>query len=79
MSFISLGINWMERGLIPDWILRPAIRRLLTQRLNGVTADNCELQQQQFEHFLEMTRSGPVAEVPEVANEQHYEVPTEFF
>jgi len=79
MNLMTLGIDWMERGLIPDWILRRAIRRLLSQRLNDVTADNCEIQQQHFEQFLDMARSGPVAEVPEVANEQHYEVPTEFF
>jgi cyclopropane-fatty-acyl-phospholipid synthase len=69
----------MERGLISDRILRFAIRKLLSRRLQEVTATNCEQQQQQFEQFLEMARSGPVADVPQTANEQHYEVPTEFF
>lgn len=79
MSLITRVIDWMERGLIPDSVLRAGIRRLLCQRLSDVTAAECEAQQQQLEQFLLTARSGPVAEVPQTANEQHYEVPTEFF
>ena len=35
-------------------------------------------QEDRFRALLERMRSGPVAEVPEKANEQHYELPPEF-
>lgn len=79
MSLVSLGIDWMERGFVPDVLTRAAIRRLLARRLRDVTAGDCGARQARFEDFLSAARRGPVAEVPAVANEQHYEVPTEFF
>jgi len=70
---MNLALNAAERGYAPDSVIRWGIRRLCAQRL-----DECEngLAPQEF---AELMRLGPVAPVPEKANEQHYEVPPEFF
>ncbi len=79
MSVWSLGVDLVERGWIPDWITRAAIRRLCGIRLQECAAANCESERDAFEQFLLDMREGPIAPVPERANEQHYEVPAEFF
>ncbi|MHC4939365.1 MAG: SAM-dependent methyltransferase [Planctomycetota bacterium] len=70
---MSLGIALAERGLLPDTLTRIGIRRLLEQRL----AEERELQPRP--EFRQSLKEGPVAPVPEKANEQHYEVPAEFY
>lgn len=72
-------IDWTERGLVPDFLVRFGIRRLLKKRLENVDAGselaNAEREKALIEEFSE----GPLALVPEKANEQHYEVPAELF
>ena len=70
---MSIGIELAERGFLPDAVTRYGIRRLLRQRLIE------ERQLQPRDEFRATLREGPVAPVPEKANEQHYEVPAEFF
>lgn len=76
---IGLLIDWTERGWMPDPLVRYGIRRLLNKRLSqidqGSVAANAQAQGQLEDEFS----SGPLALVPEKANEQHYEVPTELF
>lgn len=81
MSLMSVGIDAVERGLIPDVITRVAIRRLCGQRLReSPHADkSSESDSPGFRAFVESMRTGPIAPVPEKANEQHYELPPEFF
>ena len=33
---LNLAIDWMERGYIPDWLIRIGIRRLLAARLRAL-------------------------------------------
>lgn len=79
MSVMSLGIEAVEQGFVPDAMTRMAIRRLCRERLRkpniglGVLADSSRAA------FLESMRSGPIALVPDMANRQHYELPAEFF
>lgn len=68
-----------ERGWLPDPLLRLGIRRLLSQRLRDESRGNCEDWQDRLQQFLDEAGRGPIAHVPEKANEQHYEVPAEFF
>lgn len=70
---MSIGIALAERGLVPDWMTRAGIRGLLRTRLKE------ERTAQPREEFKLSLVDGPVAPVPEKANEQHYEVPAEFF
>lgn len=73
------AIEWTESGLIPDTVIRRGIRALLEKRLAAIRADDNEFADTAQGAFLNMMRSSPVALSPELANEQHYEVPAAFF
>ena len=73
------AIGLVEQGVVPDRITRAGIRRLLRQRLRELRPTDCEHTAASLEAFLEMMNDSPVALVPDKANEQHYEVPAEFF
>ncbi len=68
-----------EFGLVPDMLIRHGIRRLLKQRLGEVQADNCEFAESRQQEFIERMNNSPIAILPHKANEQHYEVPVNFF
>ena len=75
----STVLDWSERGLVPDSVLRAGIRRLCRQRLKDIGANDVESSGRSIEAFVEMMNASSIAQVPEIANEQHYEVPPEFF
>jgi len=81
MSVLSFGLDAVERGLVPDLVTRAAIRRLCRQRLSDSNRghDNADGDAREFQAFVESMRAGPIALVPEKANQQHYELPPEFF
>ena len=72
-------IKRMERGRIPDVFIGFGIRYLLRQRLASLPLDDPEAGETYLGHFLESMVSGPVAPLPEMANQQHYELPPVFF
>ena len=72
-------IDWMERGYVADVVLRAGIRKLLRKRLSNVDQGSCERNQERLENLIAEFSDGPIAVVPEKANEQHYEVPPELF
>lgn len=79
MNALQLGIEAVERGWAPDALTRAAIRRLCRGRLletRLARKGNCEAARSAF---LASLRSGPIAPLPEKANQQHYELPPEFF
>ena len=73
------AIGWTESGLVPDTVIRRGIRRLLDRKLVEIFAGDVELAAAMTAEFTTMMRRSPVALVPELANEQHYEVPASFF
>jgi cyclopropane-fatty-acyl-phospholipid synthase len=79
MQVTSLAINWSERGLVPDYAIRAGIRRLVEKRLKEIAAHDCEVGAEIENAFIDRMNQSPVAPVPELANEQHYEVPSDFF
>ncbi len=79
MSLLSLSLKAVERGLVPDAITRAAIRRFCEQRLQDCDRGNDVTNSRALQAFVESMRCGPIAPVPEKANEQHYELPPEFF
>jgi cyclopropane-fatty-acyl-phospholipid synthase len=74
-----LAVDWVERGIVPDALIRAGIRRLCAERLREISPDNCELSARTLEEFVASMNAAEVAPVPALANEQHYEVPAEFF
>ncbi len=78
-SLLNLGIELVEQGLIPDAVTRYFIRRLCADRLRDPTQTTEPDATAARQRFLQSLRAGPIAPVPEKANEQHYELPAEFF
>ena len=79
MSFTSKLIDWAEAGLVPDFLLRAGIRNLCKKRLRQCESNDCEKAAESIAGYLEEADNAPIALLPEKANEQHYEVPPEFY
>ena len=75
----SLAMRLLERDLIPDFVIRRRIRSLLAARLREQDAGDPEAQRKRLVDFIRALRGSPVAIETAAANEQHYEVPTEFY
>lgn len=73
------AIGLTEHGLLPDVVIRTGIRRLLKERLAQIHSDDIERVAADTQAFIAAMDNGPIAPVPEKANEQHYEVPSDFF
>lgn len=76
---MSSWVSAAENGWLPEVLLRQGIRRLLRQRLAVERSGGCQAQWQRFERRLEAMERSPLALSTQAANEQHYEVPAEFF
>jgi cyclopropane-fatty-acyl-phospholipid synthase len=72
-------IGWVEQGLVPEPVVRAGIRRLVRTRLEEIHAGDAGAAARMTEEFAAQLYAAPLALVPEKANEQHYEVPAEFF
>lgn len=72
-------IDLCERGLIPDRLTRMGMRALMAKRLSDEASDDGETRSRNFNRFLAELRESPIAIETKAANEQHYEVPAEFF
>ena len=75
----STILAWTEQGRVPDTVIRAGIRRLCRQRLKDIEANDIEASARRLDDFVGQMDFSPIALVPELANEQHYEVPPEFF
>ncbi len=75
----SLAMKLLERDLVPDFLIRRRIRALLGARLEEEDQRDPELQQLRMREFIRTLGASPVAIETAAANEQHYEVPTEFY
>ena len=72
-------IDLVEKGYVPDVITRAAMRKLMAQRLVDESAGDGEERSRRFNAFLAELHASPIAVETTAANEQHYEVPAEFF
>jgi len=75
-------LELVERGYVPQALVRHGIRRLLRERLREEERRHSVAsggRAAALARWAQRMRAGPVALVPEKANEQHYELPPEFF
>lgn len=79
LHLVSPLIGLAESGRLPDGLVRAGIRNLLRSRFRELHSATDAERQAAAEQLRQATASGPIAVVPERANEQHYEVPAEFF
>ena len=73
------AVSWTESGLVPDAVIRAGIRRLLETKRKEIHSGDEEFAANALNAFVGMMNGSPVAHVPDLANEQHYEVPAGFF
>lgn len=76
MPFIDTLLGW---DILPDFVIRRGIRRLLKQRLQEERATNEPERAMSVKQFADELRKLPVAIDTRAANEQHYEVPAAFY
>lgn len=84
-SLVGSAIGAIEKGWVPDSVTRWGIRRLCRQRIEMLPSDqsathwNGKDAHPWKQAFAELMNQGPIAVATEAANQQHYELPPEFF
>ena len=71
--------NLIARGLLPDWLIRQGIRRLLRARLRDESRGTAQARARAQQAFIEELKASPIAIDTEAANQQHYELPAPFY
>ncbi len=72
-------IDWAERGVLPDRLIRLGIRLFDRQRLRQQSRGNAAAQRMRKHRFIDQMKQSPIALHTAAANEQHYEMPPAFF
>jgi cyclopropane-fatty-acyl-phospholipid synthase len=75
----SWSMRLLERGLLPDSVVRYGIRRLLKARLVEEDRGDPEATQQHLMKLIARLKQSPIAINTADANQQHYELPCGFF
>ncbi len=72
--------DWLlEKNILPDTVIRLAIRSMLKKRIQDISFGDKEAVRQYKLDFVKMLKQKPIAVNTAEANEQHYELPTAFF
>ncbi len=69
----------VDSGILPDPLIRAGIRRQLRERLRSEREGGPDAVSERFRAFLTGLARSPIAVSTASANEQHYEVPAEFY
>jgi cyclopropane-fatty-acyl-phospholipid synthase len=75
----SFAERCLDRGLLPDWLVRAGIRRLLASRLRQEHANDPDRAAERLERWIATCDASPIAVATGAANDQHYEVPAAFY
>ena len=78
-SLLGLAMSLAEQGRVPDPLVRWGIRKLCAERLRQADPGGHGSAALALDAFVEGMDRAPVAPVPHMANEQHYELPPAFF
>ena len=76
---MNIAVELAERGWLPDRVVCAGIRALLRSRRNAQLKRFSGKSDDVIEQHLEAMRASPIAVSTAAANEQHYQVPPEFF
>jgi len=76
---MKLLVDMADNGLLPDRLIRFGIRQLDKKRLQEENFGWNMQQGQAIENFIDLMRHSPIAIDTHKANEQHYELPPDFF
>ncbi len=69
----------LKKDIIPDVLLRFGVRQITKRRINRVDKMNVAEKEKFLMNFITERSEGPIAINTEDANEQHYEMPSQFF
>jgi cyclopropane-fatty-acyl-phospholipid synthase len=69
----------LEADRLPEWVIRWGIRQQLSQKIKDETQATETQQQEHLSALLATLRQSPIAIETEAANQQHYELPPQFF
>ncbi len=69
----------LESGLVPDFMIRAAIRRMVRDRLRDEDRGSDEANRAKLLSFVDEMKRSPIALRTDSANAQHYEVPAASF
>jgi cyclopropane-fatty-acyl-phospholipid synthase len=69
----------LESGLVPDRVVRFAIRRVCAARLREIGRGDTDAQAERYRAHVLTLRTSPLALAADAANRQHYEIPASFF
>lgn len=72
-------LSLAERGLLPDCLIAAGIRALLRRRLRSLYVGGIQAAGEREAALVASLKKSPIAVQTEAANEQHYEVPADFF
>lgn len=73
------AIELAERGMLPDFLIRAGIRRLLAARIREISPLGNADETGVVDAFVGILNESPIAIETQAANEQHYEEPPSFF
>jgi cyclopropane-fatty-acyl-phospholipid synthase len=76
---IDQFIKAMEAGVIPDSAIRFGIRQLSKKRIEEVSSGSIEKDEMNRQRYIDTLKGSPLALHTKAANEQHYELPSNFF
>ncbi len=69
----------LRNNLIPDVLIRFGVRRMTKNRIKSVEKMDVAEKEDYLMNFIHDRSKGPIAINTQDANEQHYEIPSEFF
>lgn len=69
----------LAKGWVPDLLLRLAVKFRLSSKLRRQRVEDVEERSNRLKLFIEDLKDQPIAIKTERANQQHYELPSEFF
>lgn len=78
-TMLNVTQGLLERGLIPDPLIRFGIRVLLKDKLVEERLYQRQQGNHRKEELIKLLKESPIAVNTREANEQHYELPTKFF
>lgn len=79
INLTSFLIQQAERRTLSDMLIRAGIRHLLRKRLKLLTRSPRRSPEEQLQIFKQQLSKHAVTEETQAANEQHYELPPDFF
>lgn len=76
---MTFMIDAMEKGWLPDVAIRFGIRKLCRERLISLAQPSSDLDEKMMKRYVDILKKSALAVHTQEANEQHYELPPEFF